>query len=77
MVIHDDWMIWGYPHEIGNLHLLQVYLMYIYIYIYMYVYIYMYIINYGLIPYADLVPLHQCWTAKEQWASWPTLLPVF
>ena len=20
MVIHDDWMIWGYPHDLGNLY---------------------------------------------------------
>jgi len=19
MVIHDDWMIWGYPHDLGSL----------------------------------------------------------
>ena len=24
MVIHDDWMMWGYPHDLGNLHIIHI-----------------------------------------------------
>jgi hypothetical protein len=24
MVIHDDWMMWGYPHDFGNLHIIHI-----------------------------------------------------
>ena len=28
----------------------------------------------GLIPYVDIIPLHQPWAAKEQWKTWPVSL---